>query len=56
MLAEFDRSPANTTYGGVPEGYETITVDLQEMLDQREKWEGLYEEVVRESGKEVIED
>ena len=56
MLAEFDRSPANTTYGGVPEGYETITVDLQEMLDQRDKWEGLYEEVVRESGKEVVED
>lgn len=56
MLAEFDRSPANTTYGGLPEGHETITVDLQEMLEQREKWEGLYEEVVRESGKEVVEE
>jgi iron(III) transport system substrate-binding protein len=56
MLAEFDRSPANTTYGSVPEGYETITVDLEAMLNEREKWEGLYDEVVRESGKEVIEE
>lgn len=55
MLAEFDRSPANTAYGGVPEGYETITIDLELLLEERDKWEGLYEEVVRESGRDVIE-
>lgn len=54
-LAEFERTPANPDYGGVPEGYALVTVDLDDLLDTRDKWEGLYEEVVRESGQGVIE-
>lgn len=54
-LAEFERTPANPEYGGVPEEYELVTVDLEQLLDEQDKWEGLYEEVVRESGSEVIE-
>jgi iron(III) transport system substrate-binding protein len=56
-LIEFDRSPANTTVeGGFPEDVETILVDVEALLEESDKWEGLYEEVIRGSGSEVIED
>lgn len=54
MLAEFERTPANPAYGGVPEKYELETVDLDKLLDERKKWESLYAEIVRESGSEVV--
>ena len=55
MLAEFGRTPANPQYGGIPEEYELITVNPDELLDQREKWSGLYQEIIRLSGEPVVE-
>jgi iron(III) transport system substrate-binding protein len=57
MLIEFDRTPASTAVagGGVPKGYELLVADLRKLNDEREKWEGLYEDIARRSGK-VIED
>jgi iron(III) transport system substrate-binding protein len=57
MLVDFDRTPASTKVpgGGVPSKYEVLVSDLRTLNDEREKWEGLYEEIAREAGK-VIED
>jgi iron(III) transport system substrate-binding protein len=57
MLVDFDRTPASTAVpgGGVPKKYKVLVSDLRTLNDQREKWEGLYEEIARRSGK-VIED
>jgi len=55
LLAGFERTPANPSYGGVPEGYELLTVDLDQLLDERDKWESLYAEIVRLSGSGVVE-
>ena len=54
LLAEMERTPANPKYGGVPEKYEMVTVDLAKLVDERKKWEDLYESVVRESGSDVV--
>lgn len=56
LIADQFRTPANTEYGGVPERYETVTVDLEKLNDERDRWEKLYEEVVRESKTDVIEE
>lgn len=53
-LADLERTPANPNYGGVPEKYDLLTVDLDKLLDERKKWEDLYAEIVRESGKDVV--
>ncbi|MPZ88565.1 MAG: extracellular solute-binding protein [Nitriliruptorales bacterium] len=55
MLPDFERTPANTEYGAISEEYELISVDLDDVLDSREKWEGLYEEIVRLSGSGPVE-
>lgn len=56
QLVEFDRSPSNDTVeGGFPDDVEVLLVDVEALLDEREKWETLYEEVIRESGSGVIE-
>jgi iron(III) transport system substrate-binding protein len=57
MLVGFDRTPASTAVpgGGVPSKYEVLVSDLKTLNDQRSKWEGLYEQIARKSGK-VIED
>ena len=56
-LIEFDRSPANTTVeGSFPEDVETILVDVEALLEESDKWEGLYEEIIQGSGSEIIED
>jgi iron(III) transport system substrate-binding protein len=57
MLIEFDRTPASTKVpgGGVPSNYELLVADLRKLNDERDKWEGLYEDIARRSGK-VIED
>ncbi len=56
QLVEFDRSPANDTVeGGFPDDVEVLLVDVEALLDEREKWETLYEEVIQESGSGVIE-
>ncbi len=57
LLIEFDRSPASTVVkGGFPEDVETILVDVEALLEESDKWEGLYEEIIQESGGEILED
>jgi iron(III) transport system substrate-binding protein len=58
LLLDIDRQPASAGIegGGLPEGVETLVVDLAALLDEREKWEGLWEEIIEGSGGEVIED
>ena len=50
MLPEMGRTPANTQYGGISEEYELISVNLDDVIDSREKWEELYTELMRETG------
>jgi len=45
MLADAGLTPASPELSGI-ESYGTITVDLDSMLDQQEKWQTLYEEQV----------
>jgi iron(III) transport system substrate-binding protein len=58
LLPELDRQPASTAVegGGLPTEYENIVVDAEAVVDELDKWSGLYDEVVRSSGEEVIED
>ncbi len=57
LLIEFDRSPASTkVQGAFPEDVETILVDVEALLEEADKWEGLYEEIIAESGGEILED
>jgi iron(III) transport system substrate-binding protein len=56
LLAEVGRTPGSTKIdAGLPADVRTIGVDLLKLEEEREKWEGLYEEVVRESGSAVRE-
>jgi iron(III) transport system substrate-binding protein len=58
LLVEIDRQPASAGVegGGIPSGVQSLVVDLDALLDEREKWEGLWEEIIEGSGQEVIED
>jgi iron(III) transport system substrate-binding protein len=57
MLLDFDRTPADATApgGGIPEGYDVLISDLNELAEQRDKWESLYEDVVRASGEAIAD-
>lgn len=55
-LADVGRTPGSTKIdAGLPDDIETIGVDLEKFEQERDKWEALYEEVVRESGSAVRE-
>jgi iron(III) transport system substrate-binding protein len=57
LLAELDYTPANTTVeGAFPEDVETILVDVEALIQERDKWEALYEQIIRESGAQLIEE
>lgn len=58
LLLEIDRQAASAGIegGGIPEGVESIVVDVETLLDERDKWEGLWEEIIEGSGSEVIEE
>ena len=58
MLIELDRQPASTAVegGGLPSAYENILVDVEAVVDEFDKWSRLYDEVVRSSSQDVIED
>ena len=58
MLIELDRQPASIAVegGGLPSAYENILVDVEAVVDEFDKWSGLYDEVVRSSSQDVIED
>jgi len=56
MLADVGYTPGSTRVdAGLPPELDTIGMDLIKLEEQREKWEGLYEDVVRESGAAVRE-
>lgn len=56
ILAESGRTVANTSVdAGLPPEYETVAIDVATLGEEREKWEGLFEEVVLQSGEPVIE-
>jgi iron(III) transport system substrate-binding protein len=56
LLVESGRTPGSTLVdGGLPAGYEVVGVDLVAVDRDREKWEGLFEEIIRETGSEPIE-
>lgn len=45
QIASFGRTPANrTASGGIPMEYKTINVDLEQLLDEDDKWRGLHED------------
>lgn len=58
LLLEIDRQPASAgvSGGGIPEGAETMVVDLAALLEEREKWEGLWDEIIEGSEGETYED
>ena len=54
MLPEFERGPALAGIpGGLPDTYEPLPVNLDLILDDREKWQALHDEVTRAVGGEV---
>jgi iron(III) transport system substrate-binding protein len=55
---EIDRQPASASVegGGLPEGFDFIEVDLEAVVDEIDKWEGLYEEIIQGAGGKVVED
>jgi iron(III) transport system substrate-binding protein len=55
VVEDFGRTPASRLVeGGIPPEYEVLTVDLVSLLQERDKWEGLYESVVTKSGQDVV--
>lgn len=57
ILAADYRGPASTAVeGGVPPEYEPILVDIDAITQEREKWEGLWAEIVEASGSEIVSD
>jgi iron(III) transport system substrate-binding protein len=55
ILAADYRGPASTAVeGGVPPQYEPILVDLNAITAERDKWEGLWNEIIEQSGSEII--
>ena len=58
LLLEIDRQPASAGVegGGLPSDMESIVVDLDALLDERDKWEGLWDEIIEGSGGTVYED
>jgi iron(III) transport system substrate-binding protein len=56
LLLEIDRQPASAGVegGGIPAGLKTLVVDVDVLLQEREKWEGLWEQIIEGSGGKVI--
>lgn len=56
ILAADYRGPASTTVeGGIPPEYDPILVDMDAVVNERDKWEGLWEEIVSQAGQPVEE-
>ena len=47
IIAEFGRTVANpdVEVGAIPEGYEIYPVDLESVIDDLDKWQGIYDEL-----------
>ena len=55
MLPEFERGPAlDGVPGGLPDEYDTLPINLDLILDERDKWLALHDEVTGAIGGEVI--
>ena len=55
-MFEVGRTPASTAVeGGLPEDVEAIALDLDELLENREYWEGLWLDIIDQSGVQVQE-
>ena len=49
LIASFNRIPTNVNVeGALPPEYDVLTVDVADMVDQREKWTDLYSQVTGE--------
>lgn len=56
QMFEVGRTPASKSVeGGLPEDVEAIALDLDELLENREHWQGLWLEIIDASGVEVQE-
>lgn len=56
ILAEDFRGPASTKVeGGIPSEYDPMLVNFQAVTEEREKWEGLWNEIVEQSGQPIEE-
>lgn len=56
ILAKDFRGPASTKVeGGIPPEYEPMMVNFQAVTEEREKWEGLWAEIVEQSGETIEE-
>lgn len=57
LLLDIDRQPASAGVegGGIPAGVESIVVDLDALLDERDKWEGLWDEIIEGSSGTTYE-
>jgi iron(III) transport system substrate-binding protein len=57
LLLEIDRQPASAgvSGGGIPEGVDTLVVDLPALLEERDKWEGLWDEIIEGSEGQTYE-
>jgi iron(III) transport system substrate-binding protein len=55
---ELNRQPASTEIpgGGIPSQYSTLTIGADVAVDDVEKWQSLYDEILQLSGEDVIED
>lgn len=58
LLVDIDRQPASAGIegGGIPAGVESLVVDLDALLDERDKWEGLWDEIIEGSGGTTYDD
>jgi iron(III) transport system substrate-binding protein len=58
LLLEIDRQPASSGVegGGIPSGVGTMVVDLAALLEEREKWEGLWDEIIEGSEGQTYDD
>lgn len=57
IMAKHGRQPANLNAegGSLPPEYPSVVVDLEQMVDEQERWQTLYQELVDESGLPVEE-
>ncbi|MPZ88249.1 MAG: hypothetical protein GEU81_09270 [Nitriliruptorales bacterium] len=55
VYVDVNRTPNSTTIeGGLSDDIESLLVDLDAVTDERDKWEGLYEEIIMATGEEAV--
>ncbi len=57
LFLSLERTPASSeALGGLSAQYQTLFADVQALLDEADKWEGLWEEVIQEAGQPIEEE